>query len=134
MNQVGLVSMLNAAANRIARPIFPAPLGLTLVAVIQLPPDYVSGTSVEVEFTVTSTDESEIFGRAIGSVEAQLLPGTEGVVGTATLILDLSGVALTKAGIYKINGTIKGGESESIYLQVAQVESFAAPQQAMPSS
>jgi hypothetical protein len=115
-----LVNMLNGAANRVARPIFPAPFGLTLVAVIQLPSDYQDGSHIPVEFTVTSPDDSEVFGRVNGDVQAALLPGTDPRAGTATVVLDLSGVPLTRAGLYKVNGAISGTVSQSIYLEVVQ--------------
>lgn len=131
LNERGLVSMLNGGANRIARPGFPALMGLSLVAVIQLPTDYVSGTSVEVEFTVRSPDDSEVFGRAVGGVAAQLLPDADPLVITAAVVLDLSAIVLTKAGAYKVNGAISGGDSASIYFQVVQVDQFATPQKAL---
>lgn len=114
----GLVNMLNGAANRVARPGFPAPFGLTLVAVIQLPTDYIDRATIPVEFTVTSPDDSETFGRAIGEVQSVLLPGTDRRAGSATIVLDLSAVPLTKAGLYKVTGAISGGDSQSIFLEV----------------
>src|SRR5262245_9436250 len=104
LTENGLINVLSGAANRVARPVFPAPLGLTLVAIIELPSDYESGSSIPVEFTVTSPDDSEVFGRAIGEVQATLVPGVDPIGATATVVLDLSAVPLTKAGVYKING------------------------------
>jgi hypothetical protein len=120
VTESGLISMLNGAANHVARPIFPAPFGLTLVAVIQLSSDYQDHSNIPVEFTVTSPDDSEVFGRVKGDVQAVLLPGTDRRAATATVVLDLSGVPLTKAGLYKVNGAISGTVSQSIYLEVSE--------------
>jgi len=120
LTENALVSMLNGAANRVARPIFPAALGLTLVAVIQLPSDYQDGSNIPVEFTVTSPDDSEVFGRVTGEVQAVLLPATDRRAATATVVLDLSGVPLTRAGLYKVNGAISGTVSQSIYVEVVE--------------
>jgi hypothetical protein len=124
----GLVNMLNGAANRVVRPIFPAALGLTLVAVIELPSDYEDGSIIPVEFTVTSPDDSEVYGRATGHVQATLVPGIDSIGATATVVLDLSAVPLTKPGVYKISGAISETVSQSIYLHVV-----ASPQAAYRS-
>jgi hypothetical protein len=100
------------------RPIFPAPLGLTLVAVIELPSDYEDGSTIPVEFTVTSPDDSEVYGRATGEVQATLVPGIDSTGATATVVLDLSAVPLTKLGVYEISGAISRTVSQSIYLHV----------------
>jgi hypothetical protein len=115
----GLVGVLNGGVNRIGRPTFPAPLGLSLVGIIDLPNDYLTGTQLKVQFTVTSPDEQETFARVEGFIAANVLPGADPRTVTATVVLDLSGVLLTKMGVYKVNGIIgKDAGAQAIYFEV----------------
>jgi len=120
VSSVGLVSMLNGGVNRIGRPIFPAPLGLTLVAMIELPIDYVSGSEIAIEITITSPDEDEVFGRVEGGVASQIRPGADLRAATAAIVVDISPIAVTKVGLYKVNVRFPGTEEpgSSIYFEV----------------
>jgi hypothetical protein len=97
-------------------------MGSTLAAIIELPTDYVDGTLFEVEFTVTSLDESETFARAGGGIISKRRPDADPKVATTPVLIDMSRVALTKTGRYKVNGTIAGQHARSLIFEVVATE------------
>jgi hypothetical protein len=127
VSDVGLVSMLNGGVNRIGRPLFPAALGLTLVAMFELPGDYVSGTQIQIEITITSEDETEVFGRIEGIVGSTLRPGADLRAATSPIVVDMSAIGLTKVGLYKVNMRFPGTENATGSSLFFEVDTGAAP-------
>jgi hypothetical protein len=131
----GLINILSGGANRLGRPIFPAPLGLFLVAIVELPKEYTNGRPIKVEFSVTSPDDTEVFARSDGSFDTNLVEGAAPETATTPLVVDMRGVPLTKAGVYKVNAALEGQGPEHLYFEVLQSEmpEFSIPAGSSPS-
>ncbi|OBH46242.1 hypothetical protein A5690_17325 [Mycobacterium intracellulare] len=123
----GLVSVLNGGVNQIPRATFPAQLGLTLVAIVEHDPDYVDGTRIDLDFTVTSADDTETFARAEGFLTHVLKEGADPAIRTTPVVLDMSGVPLTRAGIYRVNASLGGERAMSIPFQVVHGATLDQP-------
>lgn len=119
----GLINVLNGGITRLVRPAFPAPLGLILVALIEMPTDHIGEKPIPVVITVTSPDGTETFARIQGTLvpKPNWQPDPEGVA-TTPLLFNLAGVLLTKPGRYKVNGTIAGKDTQSIAFEVVAGE------------
>jgi hypothetical protein len=128
----GLISILNGGVNRVSRPAFPASLGLYLVGIVELAEDYKDGQQVRVSFTVTSPDESEVFGRAEGGFATALVPGADRKAATVPVVIDLRGVPLTKAGLYKVSATLDEEVAQSLFFEVVKVDQPATSVQLTP--
>jgi hypothetical protein len=121
----GTINVLTGGGRRFTRPVFPAALDMFLVAIAELPDDYVDGQPIKIAFSVTSPDDSEVFGRSEGHFQVQTLADADRRALNSPLIVDLRGVPLPKPGLYKLTATLEDVETEPLYFQVVGLDSAA---------
>lgn len=122
----GLINVLNGGATNLNRPAFPAPMNVAFVGIVNLE-GYENGTEVNLEVTVTSPDETEVFARIEGVFASVIEPDADLRATSSPLVVDLQAVHLSRPGLYKVNATFAGSDTEAIYFQVRRVEPGVVP-------
>lgn len=116
----GTLNVLSGFVNRLHKSAFPAPLGVTLVAVAEFSAEEAGSPSASAEFSFACrlvSDEQQVFGGE-GRVEG----GTDdGMPGYLPMAFDISGLAVPAPGSYDLEFLL-GNERASIQFQVVQAE------------
>lgn len=113
----GLVNLLGGGATHLTRPSYPAPMGLSLLCMIQPPVTY-AGEAIRMLFTVTEADGEAIYARLEGEFGFSNNPAADPRAMNAPLVVDLNDVMLPKSGTYRLAGTLNESDPVELYFQV----------------
>ncbi|MFW0796566.1 hypothetical protein AAFP30_22370 [Gordonia sp. CPCC 205515] len=115
----GLLFVLGGGVNQFHRPIYPAPLQVVLVGLIELPVGY-SGELITFTVEVKAAEDEDVYAHFEAGFQVGLKPGAMKRGNTAPIVIDLAPVALPKPGFFVVEATIADEEPSRAYFTVSR--------------